>query len=45
MVEQIVRGAASWDKLFEPTNFFQRYKHYLEVECYTHSQRHHALEL
>ncbi|XP_057319290.1 poly(A) polymerase type 3 isoform X2 [Microplitis mediator] len=27
--EEIIMGKASWDKLFEPPNFFCKYKHYI----------------
>ncbi|XP_074098722.1 poly(A) polymerase hiiragi isoform X3 [Cotesia typhae] len=27
--EQIIMGKATWDKLFEPPNFFCKYKHYI----------------
>lgn len=27
--EEIIMGKATWDKLFEPPNFFCKYKHYI----------------
>jgi poly(A) polymerase len=27
--EEIIMGKATWDKLFEPPNFFAKYKHYI----------------
>ncbi|KAJ8678749.1 hypothetical protein QAD02_014536 [Eretmocerus hayati] len=29
ITEEIIMGKASWDKLFEPPNFFSKYKHYV----------------
>lgn len=29
LTEEIIMGKASWDKLFEPPNFFCKYKHYI----------------
>ncbi|XP_023247933.1 poly(A) polymerase gamma-like, partial [Copidosoma floridanum] len=29
VTEEIVMGKATWDKLFEPPNFFGKYKHYI----------------
>ncbi|XP_012285566.1 poly(A) polymerase type 3 isoform X2 [Orussus abietinus] len=29
ITEEIIMGKATWDKLFEPPNFFSKYKHYI----------------
>lgn len=29
ITEEIIIGKATWDKLFEPPNFFSKYKHYI----------------
>jgi len=29
ITEEIIMGKATWDKLFEPPNFFGKYKHYI----------------
>lgn len=29
ITEEIIMGKATWDKLFEPPNFFYKYKHYI----------------
>lgn len=29
ITEEIIIGKATWDKLFEPPNFFGKYKHYI----------------
>lgn len=29
ITEEIITGKATWDKLFEPPNFFGKYKHYI----------------
>lgn len=29
ITEEIIMGKATWDKLFEPPNFFCKYKHYI----------------
>ncbi|XP_058790220.1 poly(A) polymerase type 3 [Phymastichus coffea] len=31
VTEEIIMGKASWDKLFEPPNFFGKYRHYIIV--------------
>ncbi|KAK3895391.1 hypothetical protein Pcinc_000847 [Petrolisthes cinctipes] len=31
MIDDIMRGEATWDKLFHPSNFFMNYKHFLVV--------------
>ncbi|XP_054758366.2 poly(A) polymerase beta-like [Lytechinus pictus] len=29
ITQEIMQGKATWEKLFEPSNFFQKYKHYI----------------
>lgn len=29
ITEEIIMGKATWEKLFEPPNFFGKYKHYI----------------
>jgi len=34
MTEEIMTGKASWDKLFEPPNFFVKYKYVILISCF-----------
>jgi len=36
--EEIMQGKATWDKLFEPPNFFAKYKHYIVLNAYSNSE-------
>ncbi|KAM9316795.1 poly(A) polymerase gamma [Gastrophryne carolinensis] len=38
---EILQGKADWMKLFEPPNFFQKYKHYIVLIATTSSEAHH----
>lgn len=38
---EILQGKADWMKLFEPPNFFQKYKHYIVLIATTSSEEHH----
>ncbi|XP_033625951.1 poly(A) polymerase beta-like [Asterias rubens] len=41
VTQQIIHGKATWDKLFEATNFFQKYKHYIVLTASAGSVDHH----
>ena len=36
--EEIMQGKATWDKLFEPPNFFAKYKHYIVLNAYSNTE-------
>ena len=36
--EEIMQGKATWDKLFEPPNFFAKYKHYIVLNAYSKTE-------
>ncbi|CAI9566423.1 unnamed protein product, partial [Staurois parvus] len=38
---EILQGKADWMKLFDPPNFFQKYKHYIVLIATTASEEHH----
>ncbi|XP_072265622.1 poly(A) polymerase gamma isoform X3 [Pyxicephalus adspersus] len=38
---EILQGKADWMKLFEPPNFFQKYKHYIVLIATTSTEEHH----
>ena len=40
-MEQILKGRAQWAKLFEPSNFFQRYSHFIVLICKSASEKQH----
>lgn len=41
IMEQILNGRAQWAKLFEPSNFFLRYSHFIVVICKSASEKQH----
>ncbi|XP_071963960.1 poly(A) polymerase beta-like [Antedon mediterranea] len=41
ITEEIVKNKVSWEKLFEPTNFFHQYKHYIVLSASAGSEKDH----
>lgn len=41
VTQEIIQGKCLWDKLFEPSNFFQKYKHYIVLTASAGSKEHH----
>ncbi|XP_063299817.1 poly(A) polymerase gamma isoform X2 [Pelobates fuscus] len=41
VTDEILRGKADWSKLFEPPNFFQKYKHYIVLTASASTEEHH----
>lgn len=41
VTQEILQGKASWEKLFTPSNFFQKYKHYIVLIASAGSKEHH----
>lgn len=42
---EIINGAAPWTKLFDPVNFFSRYKHFIVLLCVTESDEDHLSKI
>ncbi|XP_072032189.1 poly(A) polymerase beta-like isoform X2 [Amphiura filiformis] len=40
VTQEIIQGKTTWDKLFEPNNFFQKYKHYIVLTASAGSEEH-----
>ncbi|KAI1719581.1 poly(A) polymerase central domain-containing protein [Ditylenchus destructor] len=40
---EIINGAAPWTKLFDPVNFFSRYKHFIVLLCVTETDEDHLI--
>ncbi|NXX55684.1 PAPOG polymerase, partial [Scopus umbretta] len=38
---EILQGKSDWSKLFEPMNFFQKYKHYIVLTASAFNEEHH----
>ncbi|XP_074944259.1 poly(A) polymerase gamma isoform X1 [Phalacrocorax aristotelis] len=41
VTNEILQGKSDWSKLFEPLNFFQKYKHYIVLTASALSEEHH----
>uniref|UniRef100_A0A3B3RTG3 polynucleotide adenylyltransferase n=1 Tax=Paramormyrops kingsleyae TaxID=1676925 RepID=A0A3B3RTG3_9TELE len=41
VTDEILRGKAEWPKLFEPPNFFQKYKHYIVLTASASTEENH----
>ncbi|KAM3932155.1 poly(A) polymerase gamma [Leptodactylus fuscus] len=41
ITDEILLGKADWSKLFEPPNFFQKYKHYIVLTASAVTEEHH----
>ncbi|KAM4771991.1 poly(A) polymerase gamma [Rhinophrynus dorsalis] len=41
VTDEILMGRADWSKLFEPPNFFQKYKHYIVLTASASTEEHH----
>ncbi|KAM4693556.1 poly(A) polymerase gamma isoform 2-T2 [Discoglossus pictus] len=41
ITDEILIGRADWAKLFEPPNFFQKYKHYIVLTASASTEEHH----
>ncbi|XP_022088620.1 poly(A) polymerase beta-like isoform X2 [Acanthaster planci] len=41
ITQEVLQGKATWDKLFESINFFQKYKHYIVLTASAGSLEHH----
>ncbi|XP_071834965.1 poly(A) polymerase beta-like [Apostichopus japonicus] len=41
VTQEILQGKATWEKLFIPSNFFQKYKHYIVLIASAGSKDHH----
>nr|XP_021150029.1 poly(A) polymerase gamma isoform X1 [Columba livia] len=41
VTNEILQGKSDWSKLFEPLNFFQKYKHYIVLTASASSEEHH----
>ncbi|XP_040285655.1 poly(A) polymerase gamma isoform X1 [Bufo bufo] len=41
VTDEILQGKVDWSKLFEPPNFFQKYKHYIVLTASAFSEEHH----
>ncbi|XP_063774289.1 poly(A) polymerase gamma isoform X2 [Pseudophryne corroboree] len=41
VTDEILQGKADWSKLFEPLNFFQKYKHYIVLTASASTEEHH----
>uniref|UniRef100_A0A8C0ZCL8 polynucleotide adenylyltransferase n=1 Tax=Cyanistes caeruleus TaxID=156563 RepID=A0A8C0ZCL8_CYACU len=39
--DEILKGKSDWSKLFEPLNFFQKYKHYIVLTASAFTEEHH----
>uniref|UniRef100_A0A8C3KGE1 Poly(A) polymerase n=1 Tax=Calidris pygmaea TaxID=425635 RepID=A0A8C3KGE1_9CHAR len=41
VTNEILQGKSDWSKLFEPLNFFQKYKHYIVLTASASTEEHH----
>ncbi|XP_038665109.1 poly(A) polymerase gamma isoform X1 [Scyliorhinus canicula] len=41
ITDEILQGKTDWSKLFEPPNFFQKYKHYIVLTASASTEDHH----
>ncbi|KAM6298322.1 poly(A) polymerase gamma [Aegotheles albertisi] len=41
VTNEILQGKSDWSKLFEPLNFFQKYKHYIVLTASASTKEHH----
>lgn len=41
VTDEILQGKAEWSKLFEPPNFFQKYKHYIVLSASASTEENH----
>ncbi|XP_068257626.1 poly(A) polymerase gamma [Nyctibius grandis] len=41
VTNEILQGKSDWTKLFEPLNFFQKYKHYIVLNASASTEEHH----
>ncbi|KAG8541930.1 hypothetical protein GDO81_027934 [Engystomops pustulosus] len=41
ITDEILQGKVDWSKLFEPPNFFQKYKHYIVLTASAFTEEHH----
>ncbi|NXG22113.1 PAPOG polymerase, partial [Grallaria varia] len=41
VTDEILKGKSDWSKLFEPLNFFQKYKHYIVLTASASTEDHH----
>ncbi|NWV71039.1 PAPOG polymerase, partial [Malurus elegans] len=41
VTDEILKGNSDWSKLFEPLNFFQKYKHYIVLTASAFTEEHH----
>ncbi|XP_009872428.1 PREDICTED: poly(A) polymerase gamma, partial [Apaloderma vittatum] len=41
VTNEILEGKSDWSKLFEPSNFFQKYKHYIVLTASASTKEHH----
>ncbi|NXU85948.1 PAPOG polymerase, partial [Xiphorhynchus elegans] len=41
VTDEILKGKSDWSKLFEPLNFFQKYKHYIVLTASAFTEEHH----
>ncbi|NXF85631.1 PAPOG polymerase, partial [Eubucco bourcierii] len=41
VTNEIIQGKSGWSKLFEPLNFFQKYKHYIALTASASTEKHH----
>ncbi|NWR45913.1 PAPOG polymerase, partial [Regulus satrapa] len=41
VTDEILKGKSDWPKLFEPLNFFQKYKHYIVLTASAFTEEHH----
>ncbi|NWU89517.1 PAPOG polymerase, partial [Upupa epops] len=41
VTNEILQGKSEWSKLFEPLNFFQKYKHYIVLTASASTKEHH----
>ncbi|NWW05005.1 PAPOG polymerase, partial [Oreocharis arfaki] len=41
VTDEILKGNSDWPKLFEPLNFFQKYKHYIVLTASAFTEEHH----
>ncbi|NXS16177.1 PAPOG polymerase, partial [Mystacornis crossleyi] len=41
VTDEILKGKSDWSKLFEPLNFFRKYKHYIVLTASAFTEEHH----
>nr|XP_028580977.1 poly(A) polymerase gamma isoform X1 [Podarcis muralis] len=41
VTDEILQGKSDWSKLLEPSNFFQKYKHYIVLTASSSTEEHH----